>query len=627
MLGLYRIVLIDPVFKLNTITDPGIALQRELKVEWVWFVRTRFLSYLSDMTGLPLRDIGTDDLPRPTPFAIRKASADIPFVGPGERGPKTSFGTRWNSAGRWVSGQWGRSLLNYLSVIPGGYGTTKSLWTLMESICDIAAYTKANDTRECVNGSLANGRLSVKIEPAGKARVFAIVDYWTQVALKPLHDWIFSILEDIPQDGTYNQLEPVIKLLRKVSPDQTIYSYDLSAATDRLPVLLQGLLLAQIFGGKFAATWRRLLVGRNYYLGSFFAKAAKVADKGINLTYAVGQPMGAYSSWGMLALTHHAIVQYAAYKAGYKQWFDLYAVLGDDIVIAHDGTAKQYVKFCERIGLGIGIAKSLVAKGKTLEFAKKLYFRGEHVSGLPLKFWAAAQNTLGVAHALSAWYPGGSLANFVRALGTGFKGASKVALPWARVPQRLRILLVLLTQPLSGGTFAFKTWVDWLTSSSPYSGAGYDPYAKVISFVPWATSLMNDVVIPAKERLDQMQEDIFFTGPLDLAGRLVDKTANEAVAKTQKTLEAMEKTVQHLHRQNISLVVSNVSAIWQQVVNNCGKVDLITPSCNKALKRPPENEIVSVVDFFRLWVRLRRRIVKGDLRDTLSNEGKGEAAG
>lgn len=30
--------------------------------------------------------------------------------------------------------------------------------------------------------------------------------------------------------------------------------------------------------------------------------------------YSVGQPMGALSSWAMLALTHHLIVQYAVRK-------------------------------------------------------------------------------------------------------------------------------------------------------------------------------------------------------------------------------------------------------------------------------------------------------------------------
>lgn len=35
-----------------------------------------------------------------------------------------------------------------------------------------------------------------------------------------------------------------------------------------------------------------------------------------NVRYAVGQPMGAYSSWAMLALSHHYVVQISSGRAG-----------------------------------------------------------------------------------------------------------------------------------------------------------------------------------------------------------------------------------------------------------------------------------------------------------------------
>jgi hypothetical protein len=463
---------------------------------------------------------------------------------------------------------------------------------------------------EFANGSFANGRLSVKVEPAGKARVFAMVDYWTQVALKPLHDWIFSVLREIPSDGTFNQLEPVKRLLKKVSPDQTIYSYDLSAATDRLPVLLQGLLLWQIFGRHMASTWRALLCNRNYYLGANHVRAAGLGSKGKNLRYAVGQPMGAFSSWAMLALTHHAMVQFAAYKAGEAKWFDRYAVLGDDIVIANDQVAREYRLICQEIGLGIGIAKSLVARGKTLEFAKKFFFRGEHVSGLPIKFWAAAQNSVGVTHALSAWYPSGTLANFVRSLGVGFKGASKVDAAWDVVPRRLKVLLVLLTQPITGGRFAMKTWPDWLLSHSATRKVHNDVLSELTAFSPWATGLQTEVLSPARDRIDEMQSDLFFVeeGSWDPAGRLINAAANAAVASAQKSIDLAEKSMQHLQSLNVKFNPTQTSAIFQQVVRSADKVDLIAPTAIKALTRAKEVLVAPVLDLFKLWVRLRKRM-------------------
>jgi len=53
------------------------------------------------------------------------------------------------------------------------------------------------------------GQLSVKEEAAGKLRVFALVDIWTQSACKPIHDALFSFLRSLPNDSTFNQREAV----------------------------------------------------------------------------------------------------------------------------------------------------------------------------------------------------------------------------------------------------------------------------------------------------------------------------------------------------------------------------------------------------------------------------------
>jgi hypothetical protein len=92
----------------------------------------------------------------------------------------------------------------------------------------------------------ALGKLSLKNEAAGKVRVFAMVDPVTQWLLAPLHKLIFKILRKIPMDGTFNQLGPINRLL-KMENRQGLYSLDLSAATDRLPVSLQARLLDHLF--------------------------------------------------------------------------------------------------------------------------------------------------------------------------------------------------------------------------------------------------------------------------------------------------------------------------------------------------------------------------------------------
>jgi hypothetical protein len=77
----------------------------------------------------------------------------------------------------------------------------------------------------------------------------------------------------------------------------------------------------------------------------------------------------------MLALTHHALVQFAAQKIGVtteKEWFGAYAILGDDIVIAHDGVAREYLNLMSSLSVGINLSKSLLSpKGLVMEFAKR----------------------------------------------------------------------------------------------------------------------------------------------------------------------------------------------------------------------------------------------------------------
>lgn len=81
--------------------------------------------------------------------------------------------------------------------------------------------------------------------------------------------------------------------------------------------------------------------------------------------------MGAYSSFVMLGLAHHYIVQLAAYNVGYKSRFEYYALLGDDIVIADKAVAKAYLVIMQDLGLDINMSKSLVSDD-TFEFAKRL---------------------------------------------------------------------------------------------------------------------------------------------------------------------------------------------------------------------------------------------------------------
>jgi hypothetical protein len=82
-------------------------------------------------------------------------------------------------------------------------------------------------------------RLSLKFEP-GKIRIFAIVDYFTQMVLRPLHKTLFEFLKSKSStDATFDQDKGLKNFMDKQPKNNTLYSFDLSAATDRLPLILQ----------------------------------------------------------------------------------------------------------------------------------------------------------------------------------------------------------------------------------------------------------------------------------------------------------------------------------------------------------------------------------------------------
>lgn len=229
-----------------------------------------------------------------------------------------------------------------------------------------------------VHGIPAGSGLSqfaIKEEAAGKVRVFALVDNITQSTLRPLHDYLFSILRKIPNDGTFNQEASVARCQEKAMKNSCAYSYDLTAATDRLPVILSQVILGSIIRSQLVARlWKIIMTSRAFGFLEPTAKKFKLNPEE-EYRYAVGQPMGALSSWAMLAITHHWIVQDAA-RTVYPdktEWFEGYEVLGDDIVIFDPLVAARYLEIMSDIGCGINLTKSIVSKSRPVfEFAKRI---------------------------------------------------------------------------------------------------------------------------------------------------------------------------------------------------------------------------------------------------------------
>jgi hypothetical protein len=86
--------------------------------------------------------------------------------------------------------------------------------------------------------------------------------------------------------------------------------------------------------------------------------------------YEAGNPMGAYSSWASFTLAHHFVVFQCCQKLGIRWKEANYVILGDDIVIADDNIAREYLTLMERYGVSVSKEKTHVSD-HTYEFAKR----------------------------------------------------------------------------------------------------------------------------------------------------------------------------------------------------------------------------------------------------------------
>jgi hypothetical protein len=283
------------------------------------------------------------------------------------------------------------------------------------------------------------GKLSVVKEAAGKCRIIAINDFFTQQVLKPLHLWLFEICRYLPQDSTFDQEGSLTKFVQRT--DMTEYfSYDLSSATDLIPYQIYKAILSPLMGTYVTDKWIQLLIDKTFKLSGIDSDPSDTSPKGTT-RYTRGQPMGALSSWGLMNLGHHIINQYSCFISiirdlqthrhhskyfkyiegidiyrivltsgdlipieklelilpGFIHYmvkclfidnilpFDKYVVLGDDNVIGDSPTAKVYYDLMVSVyDVPIKLAKSYIST-RLVNFANQTYFDKINISPIPFK--------------------------------------------------------------------------------------------------------------------------------------------------------------------------------------------------------------------------------------------------
>lgn len=526
LFGLYRVIDIPGKLKLETITSPS-TLQAGFLRDWYGFLvafwpvvvrvvkagvrlRTNHVMYGSkpERVTLSLPEVQEGEPPfayserlgayvshggenpnllnlKPRLLAILKGSPNTGGTGKGfyvnsKSSSTTSIGAIFSDVAAWISFQnnslsefffEGRDLYPFLQewLLLVSDTVVTRLFDLSRKVLTQVERTKGTKEFPGFGRAQGLGKLGFKVEPAGKIRVFAMVDCVTQIIMKPVHSVVFNILGTIPQDGTFDQLAPAKLLLERVGPKGSFWSYDLSSATDRFPVVLQHAVMVLLLGPKLAGLWMRLLTWRPFIVPPL-SKGVTPPKGGVPQTvrYEAGQPMGALTSWAVFSLTHHILVQYAAFKAyGKIEWFELYALLGDDIVLADAKVAEQYLCLLQVIGVEYGLAKSLISKSGCFEFAKRTFIHGQDASWISLTAIGCSQADHGVLESVLLNTGQRTVMETLRVaarlLGYGFRAMARLpAVLESR--SRLQGLMILLMRPGSPWSSGVK---DWLLMAKP----------------------------------------------------------------------------------------------------------------------------------------------------------------
>jgi len=313
------------------------------------------------------------------------------------------------------------------------------------------------------------GKVFLKFEKSGKVRLVAAPDFYTQQACQPLGKWLFNVLDGLPTDCTFDQRSAIPKICRWHDEGRTVYSFDQSSCTDLFPVDMQIELLARRFDRSLAESVKTVLTNREWELT--YPKT-KVSRK---LKWSVGQPMGIYASWPLMAVCHHLLVQFASWRCtSLKQtWkpFEDYAICGDDIVIGSVRVADSYLKLVRDLGMKINMSKSHISGGKTgiepvSEFAKVTVWKGQPLYELKpnqlrasIRDWRLAIPLLWELHDRSRW---------------GLKLAPLKRIIRSFWPRYTRFLDYLLTAPHELGGCGFRDGIRmWDKFRTTISGGSH----------------------------------------------------------------------------------------------------------------------------------------------------------
>lgn len=233
------------------------------------------------------------------------------------------------------------------------------------------------------------GKVHMTHEPGLKTRYFAAPNQVIQRALEPLKEVLLDVARRCPWDCTHDQRKADAKISAALASGETVYSVDMSKATDNFPWKFQLTVGYHLTRG-IARTMLDLM-------DFAVTRGLWIMPDGSRVRWTKGQPLGLGPSFPLFTVSHGILLYILN---GYK-WDRSFYVLGDDVVIFEHSLYSKYRKVLAEWDIEVSEAKSF-ASAKIAQFAG--------VTFTPkLRRWIPKWRPITRASSIDAeawWYPG-----------------------------------------------------------------------------------------------------------------------------------------------------------------------------------------------------------------------------
>jgi len=226
--------------------------------------------------------------------------------------------------------------------------------------------------------NLCVGKISYIQEPGFKLRAVANPNRVVQAVLDPLKEVLGEVLKSLPNDFTFDQAAGVERVQKWLIDEKTVYSVDLSDATNLFPLNYTLACLekrVRVLDPKLRSRYLSLVgIFSEVSQSPWFSKE----NGEIQLhKFTRGQPLGLGPSFFSFGLAHNILLMDICWGIGLRKTKELpFAVLGDDVVISDRRVYDEYRKQLDLLGCQVSKEKSLESD-KVAEFAGKIILRTE----------------------------------------------------------------------------------------------------------------------------------------------------------------------------------------------------------------------------------------------------------